>query len=1200
MRDVCLFLVCLLLVSGSIQASLIQHLDAAVSGGVSTNGAGVVSQWLDQSDSAVTYDAAAAVGGACYPGESHFASGLEGLDFGTGRNVMLLFDAIEQDSWLDQNGGNGFCVLVAFKCDALRNDWNDLIGNSSAVGSGFGLRYSSAGLMQAYLGGNVIQKSGGFNVAVGDTIIYAFNYDASSRNCDFWDSRNNSSLSKILGGVVTDFSLSNSVTLGSTNNSNRYFNGLVGEVKIFDSVLSPSQLQIETEALSAKWITLSDFEPPAPNPAAWASEPNAINPFSIVMTATAGTDASEVEYLFTETSGNPGGTSGNWQSSPYYRDDGLNPNTQYSYSVAMRDAVGNAGMTSDVEHAVTPDVSPGRTEGPPNVVIIYADDLGYSDISFNAPAGSYRYTPVLDRICTKGIYFSNYVTHHVCSPSRAGLLTGRHYSRVGSGVEVGGTLDNGIPNIAREFQAAGYKTATYGKWHNCFRPMSDNGKSIHVSSRSLVIPDNDVYEDFKNIDWGEGVNAYGFDDWAGFYGGGSDYFNRYDNWSGNNDWWINETFSPHVPGYTQDLISQNTCDFITENANRPFFVHVSMEAVHTPYHIKQSDLQTMCDIVDDINPALAWSNVKLLASPSTGNLIQDVVELRCSSGEEFDLDVLDKTLSGYRQLVYSTLAYALDKTAGQILDRIDAHGLTTNTIIVFASDNGGAGPADNTPFRGSKHTVWEGGVHVPAAIWLPGVLDAETPPYSAGDNSYNHMVQYIDLYPTLTAMTGRNLTGVDLDGINLYSNLVARTPARLDFENCYFGLGFDWGVIRSDQWKLHFNRVPNNQKIQLYNLGNDISESVNVQASHPAQRDALIALFDQWFDSGAVSASYMPLNVDNATYPLPAPQGEILEVKASQTAAISNPNAGFYVRYAVSDTKDYSNYVHANDQFEFDVYVAQDSDCVTGFYCTFGRGWAPICDSNTGVNLEGNLISQQTFPKGQWVRQVVGMGEIGALPSPVQYIALRNASAGYYHFYIDNVVIRKSDGTIRDVVWSEAADFVSNFQYRYKNAVHYSWQDVSAVSGFPFSAVALTTVDLSALPVDATPPPAPTSLTTQSGVGKVTLDWADDNGLNSLAGYNVYRATAPSDYGAALAAGIQHSRYIDNTTTDGAKYYYAVAATDTSSNESGKSNEDSALPPDLTDDDIIDLEDVTELAETWLTVYCVDDLLAIAENWLIY
>lgn len=242
-------LMCLLLIAGTVQCALIQHLDATVSGSVTGN---PVTQWTDQSGSG--NDATSAVGSVTYPSGSRSESGLAGLDFGTDRNTLQLFDAVASDSWLGQSSGSGFAVLVAFKVDSVTGDWNDLIGNSSSVASGFGMRYSNSGLIQAYLGGVTINKTGE-SVSVGDTIVYAFNYNASTDTYEFWDSKNDSSRTGSF--AATDFSLSKAVTLGSTTNGGRYFDGMVGEIKIYDAALGASQFQSERDGLVQKWVVPS-------------------------------------------------------------------------------------------------------------------------------------------------------------------------------------------------------------------------------------------------------------------------------------------------------------------------------------------------------------------------------------------------------------------------------------------------------------------------------------------------------------------------------------------------------------------------------------------------------------------------------------------------------------------------------------------------------------------------------------------------------------------------------------------------------------------------------------------------------------------------------------------------------------------------------------------------------------------------------
>jgi fibronectin type 3 domain-containing protein len=129
-----------------------------------------------------------------------------------------------------------------------------------------------------------------------------------------------------------------------------------------------------------------------------------------------------------------------------------------------------------------------------------------------------------------------------------------------------------------------------------------------------------------------------------------------------------------------------------------------------------------------------------------------------------------------------------------------------------------------------------------------------------------------------------------------------------------------------------------------------------------------------------------------------------------------------------------------------------------------------------------------------------------------------------------------------------------------------------------------------------TPPAAPASLTATAGIGHVSLDW-DTNIESDLAGYDIYRSLTPGGpY--TLIQNVTASAYSDDSANNGVMYYYVVTAKDTSGHTSGNSNEGSALPPDLTDDDRIDLEDLAKVAQAWLTTYNMNDLLVIAEHWL--
>jgi hypothetical protein len=236
----------------------VQHLDAAVAGSVTGS---PVTQWADRSGNG--NHAGPAAGSVTYPSSSFSESGRPGLNVGSTNNSLELFSAADSDDWLDftgdASGNSGFCVLVAFKCDTLNTaSWNDVLGNTSSI-SGFGFRYSKSGAPQAYLGGASINRSGGV-VEPGDTAVYGVNYNAVTGSYMFWDSKNDSAVSQSV--AATNFSMTGPVTVGRTDNTGRYMIGMIGEVKVFDTVLSSEEFQAERDALVEKWISgsISGYE----------------------------------------------------------------------------------------------------------------------------------------------------------------------------------------------------------------------------------------------------------------------------------------------------------------------------------------------------------------------------------------------------------------------------------------------------------------------------------------------------------------------------------------------------------------------------------------------------------------------------------------------------------------------------------------------------------------------------------------------------------------------------------------------------------------------------------------------------------------------------------------------------------------------------------------------------------------------------
>jgi arylsulfatase A len=664
------------------------------------------------------------------------------------------------------------------------------------------------------------------------------------------------------------------------------------------------------------------------------------------------------------------------------------------------------------------------------------------------------------------------MTHCVCSPSRAGLLTGKHYANVGSGPRTGGTLPNDIQNFAKDFRAAGYKTGAFGKWHNSLPnfPAEGNGAEVDFNKegkwndlhkeKTLNLTNN-IFENHKGWKWGQGVNAYGFDRFVGYYSGGGDLFDRYVDWHHDVDWWHDRNYRADEAGYTTDLITKYAIQFIDGCQAEPFLCYIPHEAVHGPLQLKQEDLREFCEKLDtELGIQGQWEYVSNIVSPTTDKRIGDVAQLRCESGQEFDVQAIDPGKTHYEPLVYAAYIYSLDKSIGLVIDKITKLGKLKDTIFFFASDNGATPKGVNTPFKGGKHSLWEGGVHVPAAIWWPGTFDKTMAPYSSGDNTYDGFISYIDMYPTLLSMSGQPCLGTHLDGMDCWTKLKKRIECRPDMTDAIYWMWLDYGTVRTKRWKLHYSE--STKKIELYDLINDIEETTNVASANPSQRDQLIGLYRKWIKENNYAMSFMTIDAGNISHPNPSPAEVVLEVKATQTKTIKRPDQnGVFIRFSDGTgwEKEYDAYIHPGDRVEFDIFVCDDSEITKGCFYTPGDGWNPFYKPSNGLNQQGIELVDLKLPKGVWTRQVVGVGNYCPGTLPVNFIALQSTEAGYYHYYLDNIIIRKNDGGIRSVIWSSKSNFAP-LVYRYKGVNYNNLEKARAVAGFPFSDIQITAADL--------------------------------------------------------------------------------------------------------------------------------------------
>ncbi len=299
--------------------------------------------------------------------------------------------------------------------------------------------------------------------------------------------------------------------------------------------------------------------------------------------------------------------------------------------------------------------------GPPHIVIIVADDLGWRDVGFH---GGEIKTPNIDRLAVEGVRLDRFYVAPICSPTRAGLMTGRYPIRYGLMRAVippwrKGGLNTTEVTLAEVLGKAGYAhRGIFGKWH-----LGHSSVRYHPLRR-------------------------GFTEFVGHYNGAIGYFTH--EREGELDWHHN--FEPsYEKGYSTDLIAGHAAAFIRRHASSgsPLFCYVPFNAPHSPFQAKPED-------------------------------VQPYLNLKALPGDWPDRARRDRN----RRLLAGMIA-GLDRGVGRILDAIDEAGIRANTFVLFFSDNGGVGGiGDNRPLRGAKATVFEGGIRVAAAVRWPDQIPA--------------------------------------------------------------------------------------------------------------------------------------------------------------------------------------------------------------------------------------------------------------------------------------------------------------------------------------------------------------------------------------------------------------------------------------------------------------------------------------------
>lgn len=480
---------------------------------------------------------------------------------------------------------------------------------------------------------------------------------------------------------------------------------------------------------------------------------------------------------------------------------------------------------------------------PTNIVFFLVDDLGWSDVgSFGS---EFYETPNIDQLAQDGVKFTNaYAASHVCSPTRASILTGKYPARLNLNDWISGRRDfpfqkleqpenlQRLPleeiTLAEALSEYDYATGHFGKWHLGEHPAGPLQQGF-----DLMVPQN----------WFKGWPKAGYHSPFKFAG-----------------------LTDEPGDYLTDRLTDEALVFLEEHKEEPFFLYLSLFSVHDP-------IQGRPDLVAKYRKKLAQSGKRvgpdfiLEGNPDdTPPLTRAELDELATTGPYSGYKVLPNRTVKIKQhqdnVEFAAMVEAMDESLGRVVAKLEDLELTENTLVIFTSDNGGMAAANfanpnrkisqgqlnaafstsNLPLRGAKGFLYEGGIRVPAIIKWPGGGEAgvicETPIISP------------DFYPTILEAAGLPaMPEQTKDGVSLVPLLTAQTiePRPLFWHFPHYsnhGMQSPGGAIRDGDYKLleYFE----NGTVQLFNLVNDIGEQSDLSEVEIQKAKELTEKLHQW------------------------------------------------------------------------------------------------------------------------------------------------------------------------------------------------------------------------------------------------------------------------------------------------------------------------------------------------------------------
>jgi arylsulfatase A-like enzyme len=512
----------------------------------------------------------------------------------------------------------------------------------------------------------------------------------------------------------------------------------------------------------------------------------------------------------------------------------------------------------------------------PNIVLILADDLGYSDIGCY---GSEISTPNLDKLAANGLRFSQFYNCSRCCPTRASLLTGLYPHAAGVGHMMQdlhadgyrGELNNKCVTIAEVLRDAGYQTGMVGKWHVAHIRFTGKAQLNHEN--------NDPYWDDKH-DW---PLQRGFEKYFGTVHGVTSYYDPFSLVEGNTPIRASTNF------YYTDAISDHATNFISTFATnaKPFFLYVAYTAPHWPMQAPENEIAKYRQ-----RYKAGWDKIREQRFDKLKKLglVDSTLSPRDATVKRWE-EVKDKDWDANRMATYAAMIDRMDQGIGKILTTLKQQRIDTNTVVIFLSDNGGcaenlqrdwydvptktrdgrpvhisnthhdilAGPEDvwqsygppwanvsDTPFRLYKHFVHEGGIATPFIVSWPNHISKPGAITSTVAHVIDIMSTFVELSQAKYPLSYKGNQIKEAAGKSLLPVLNNQTT---QLNRSLFWEHEGNRAVRHGKWKLV---AKDGQPWELYDMAADRSESTDLAAKYSDRVRALSGEYNKWAEANGV------------------------------------------------------------------------------------------------------------------------------------------------------------------------------------------------------------------------------------------------------------------------------------------------------------------------------------------------------------